>query len=119
MVIEGHKLLLFADYSVEVSRKRKEFQPVCAELYKRGIRFTLAYPAVLRLQAPDGEQIILQSLDKANAFLQSLSPSHTASDSYADRVKHGPREQRSPRKDPPKRLKPSALLDQPGHSFTL
>lgn len=72
VMVEGYKLLIFADYSAEVSRKRKEFQSVCAELYKRSIRFTLAYPATLRLQALDGEQLTFQSPKKANAFLRSL-----------------------------------------------
>lgn len=62
---EGQKILLFADYSAEVSRKRKDFQQVCNELYKKGIHFTLAYPAILRLQAPDGEQLTIHSPEKA------------------------------------------------------
>ena len=110
--LDGHKLLIFADYSVEVSRKRKEFQPMCAELYKRGIRFTLAYPAILRLQTPNGDQLTLQSPDKARAYLQSLNADRTSSVTYADRVKQGPRDQRSPRKDPPKRLKPTTAPGQ-------
>lgn len=113
MVIESHKFLIFADYSAEGSRKRKEFQLICAELYKRSIRFTLAYPAILRLQAPDGEQLTFQSLEKANTFLRALPPRQVTPNTYADKVKHGSRDQRSPRKDPPKLLKPTSLLDQP------
>lgn len=117
VLIEGHKLLIFADYSAEVSRKCKEFQPVCAELFKRNVSFTLAYPAVLCLQAPDGEQLKFQSPEKATAFLHTLSSpaKHPSSDTYTEKVKSGPREQRSPRKDLPKHLKHTSSLDQLTH----
>lgn len=117
VVIEGHKLLIFTDYSMAVSRKLKEFQLVCAELYKRRVHFTLAYPAILRLQVPYGEKLNFQSPEKVNGFLHSLSlsPRQTPSKTYAEKVKYGPREQRSPRKDPPKRLKHTSSFDQCAH----
>lgn len=107
VVIEGHKLLIFADLSAGVSQKRKDFQPVCAELFKCNVNFTLAYPAVLCLQALDGEQLTFQSPDKATAFLCILLSltKPPSSDTYAEKVKSGLREQRSPRKDLPKHLK--------------
>lgn len=117
VVIEGHKQLIFADYSAEVSRKSRKFQPACAELFKRSVCFTLAYPAVLRLQAPDGEQLTFQSPEKANAFLRSLPsrPSNPLLTHMQKKLKSGPREQRSPGKDPPKCLKHTSTINQPTH----
>lgn len=53
MRIERHKLLMFADYSQEVSRKR-DFSQICATLHSKHIKFTLAYPATLYVQASIG-----------------------------------------------------------------
>lgn len=46
----GQKLLIFQDYSTQVSLRRKEFPGVCAALINRGARFALMYPARLRLE---------------------------------------------------------------------
>lgn len=54
--IEGSELPIFADYSVELTRKRKLFSKFCMELHHNCVKFTLAYPAVLSLQTPDGNQ---------------------------------------------------------------
>lgn len=45
--LDGHKLLIFADHSQEVSRRRKSFQPIYSALHLKGVKFTLAYPAIL------------------------------------------------------------------------
>lgn len=45
--VEGYKLLLFADYSAEVFKKRKSFVHICATLYHKRKKITLAYPATL------------------------------------------------------------------------
>lgn len=53
--LEGHKLLIFADYSQEVSCKQKAFQPICSALHLKGVKFTLAYPIILHLTDTAGE----------------------------------------------------------------
>lgn len=45
--LNGHKLLMFADYTQEVLCRCKAFQPICTALYQKDIKFTLAFPAVL------------------------------------------------------------------------
>lgn len=56
LCIEGHDLLLFSDYSQEVTKKRKEFTGLCAALHQKQIRFMLLYPATLIVTLPNGEQ---------------------------------------------------------------
>ncbi|KAL7846627.1 hypothetical protein SRHO_G00216070 [Serrasalmus rhombeus] len=49
LVYKGNRLGFFPDYSTELSRRRAAFQPVKAILFQRGVRFTLLYPARLRV----------------------------------------------------------------------
>lgn len=54
--IDGYKLLLFADYSAELSKKRRAFTSICTQLHNKKIKFALTYPAVLRITTTDGQQ---------------------------------------------------------------
>lgn len=102
------RVLIFVDYSIEASKKRKAFQEVCTELYKQQIKFTLAFPATLHLKTPNGEQLSFKDPSDAEAFLRSqhadLHP-HTPSKAAPFNLSL---DQRSPRKDSPKRFRPSA-----------
>lgn len=49
--LDSHKLL-FADYSQEVSRRRKAFHPIFKALFQKGVKFTLAYQLPCILQTP-------------------------------------------------------------------
>lgn len=105
--VDGIKILIFADYSMEVSKKRKAFQHICTELHQRQMKFTLAFPATLRIKAPNGDQLSFQNTSEAEAFLRSLrSESHSDSPLRAS-PNNRPLDQRSPRKDSPKRFKSS------------
>ena len=106
--IDGVKILVFADYSIEVSKKRKAFQQVCSELFKQQIKFSLAFPAILRLKAPNGEQLTFHDPSEAEAFVRSrLADPHPHSPSKAAPLNR-PLDQRSPRKESPKRFRASA-----------
>lgn len=59
--IEGTDLLIFADYSAELTTKKKIFSLVCMQLFHKHVKFTLAYPATLYLQTPDSTQILFQN----------------------------------------------------------
>lgn len=114
--LEGHKLLIFADYSQEVSCKHKVFQPICSALHLKGVKFTLAYPAILHLTNQAGETKSFSHPEDAASYLQvhlhipqELSPMDTS------RYPKGPREQRRPRKDPPKRILYSNNPGTPKH----
>lgn len=37
LIIDGHKLLVFADYSTEASRRRKTFANVCSQLHTKKV----------------------------------------------------------------------------------
>lgn len=54
--IDGYKILLFADYSVDLSKKRRLFTPLCSQLHSKKIKFAPTYPAVLRITTADGNQ---------------------------------------------------------------
>lgn len=66
--LDGNKLLLFTDYSQEVSQS---FQQICQALFQNSIKFTLAYPATLRLTDSSGEQKSFTHPDEASHFMQS------------------------------------------------
>lgn len=63
--LDGHQLLLFADYSEEVTQQRKAFSDVCTKLYNAKTKFTLAYPAILKFSDKTGKQLTF--LDPADA----------------------------------------------------
>lgn len=71
--VEGHTLLLFVDYSAEVSRKRKAFLQICFVLFHHQFKFTLAYPAILHLTSSEGERLTFHSPLEAEQFLQSIN----------------------------------------------
>lgn len=98
--LDGHKLLLFAGYSPEISLKRKAFQPIRAALYQKGVKFTMAYPPILRFTDPSGDSKSLPHPEEAQQYMQAYlhilidtlapsTPSHLAT----------PRDQHSPSKD--------------------
>lgn len=39
LTLRGHKLLIFGDFSAEVTQKRRAFSAVCTSLYRKQIRF--------------------------------------------------------------------------------
>lgn len=55
--VEGLKLLVFAGYSQEVSRKRRSSTQICASLYQKRAKFTLAYPSILYIQTLQGDRV--------------------------------------------------------------
>lgn len=72
--IEGHKILIFADYSMEVSKKRRAFSTICLHLYKKGVKFTLAYPVVLYVQTPAGDrEAFINPIDAERYVVDHLS----------------------------------------------
>lgn len=46
---QGATLRMYPDYSAALSRKRADFNPVKQAFYKKGVKFRLRYPAVLRV----------------------------------------------------------------------
>lgn len=69
--VEGHKLVIFADYSAEVSRKRRAFSNVCSMLHNNKVRFTLAYPVALRITTPEEHQQTFTDPEEAETFLNT------------------------------------------------
>lgn len=52
---ENTGLLIFPDYSMETQHQRKSFDQVRAMLRKKGIKYSMLFPAKLRVQ--DGERV--------------------------------------------------------------
>ncbi|CAL9685133.1 unnamed protein product [Knipowitschia caucasica] len=69
---EGRTLRLVPDTPPEVRIARRAFNTVCAELFKRDIRFRMAYPAILSFEA-NGGQKSFKDPNKAEAFVSSLT----------------------------------------------
>lgn len=72
LMVEGHSLLLFGDYSLEVSRTCKAFSKVCAALLVKQIKFSLAYPATLLLMSQSGRQLVFLDPKDTEAFLNNI-----------------------------------------------
>lgn len=70
--IGGHDILIFADYSMDLSKRRKNFSKICTQLYQRQIKFSLAYPATLYISMPDGGQRIFYDYTEAESFVANL-----------------------------------------------
>lgn len=85
-----HKLLLFTDYSVEVSKQRKSFAPICSQLHQHNLKFSLAYPAVLRLHSPQGDKMSFTSSADAQQYVESLLVGDMASTSIMDDTPSAP-----------------------------
>lgn len=69
--MEGIKLLLFADYSQEVFKKRKTFSQLCASLHHKRVKFNLSYPAILHVQTPQGERVSFASLAETERYVST------------------------------------------------
>lgn len=68
----GHKLRFYEDYSADVLKQRAEYKEVMAELYKRGLRPSLLFPAKLRITLQSGEKKWLTSVTEATKFIHNL-----------------------------------------------
>lgn len=67
------KLLLFPDYTMETQRQRRSFDAVKAGLRRRGVKYSILFPAKLRVV--DGESIRFFTNPKdAAAWLETLPP---------------------------------------------
>lgn len=70
--IEGSELLIFADYTIALSSKRKLFSNLCTKLYHKQIRFSLAYPSILNIPLPDGGQHSFYDHQEAKNFFECM-----------------------------------------------
>lgn len=67
--LKGTKILLFEDFSVEVSRRRRAFGEVCSQLFHRKVRFRLVYPATLIVSPENGPPQSFTTPEKAKEAL--------------------------------------------------
>ncbi|KAJ4944614.1 hypothetical protein JOQ06_013157, partial [Pogonophryne albipinna] len=70
---KGHKIRLYDDYSPDVLKQRAEYRSPMAELYKRGYKPALLFPAKLRITLPNGDRTWLMSAPEAVKFVQDLN----------------------------------------------
>lgn len=105
--IKGQVILLFADYSAQVAKLRREFSGLCSALYRCQIKFQLQYPATLRVAMPDGTSAVFSDPCVAMESLQELLTAEDARD-LADRGRgnykrwersRSPEERRLPQRD--------------------
>lgn len=67
----GYDVLLFADYSPALAQKRRKFSDICKFLHDRHLKFSLAYPATLRVQDQEGRVLIFSSAEEANDYFRN------------------------------------------------
>lgn len=67
------KLMMFPDSTIETQRQRRTYDTVKAALRHTGIRYSILFPANLRVV--DGETVrIFTGPKDANAWLETLPP---------------------------------------------
>ena len=67
---KGSEIHIYADYSAEVARKRAMFTPIKAQLKEDGLRFSLLFPAKLRVIV-NGNKHEFNTSPEVAAFLES------------------------------------------------
>ncbi|CAL9707506.1 unnamed protein product [Knipowitschia caucasica] len=72
LLYKDHPIRIYEDYSPDVLKLRSEYRTAMAELYKRGYRPALLFPAKLRIMMPNGERKWLTSAPAAEKFVQDL-----------------------------------------------
>lgn len=88
LIIDGHSLLLFSNYFMEISRKCKAFGKECSLLYKRQIRFSLGYPAILYLTSRSERQHVFRDPAEVELFLTQLQEESIPEGSLPPRTNH-------------------------------
>ena len=72
LLYNGHKIRLYDDYSPDLLKQRAEFKTCMAELYQRGYKPALLYPAKLRVTLPNGERAWLPTVAEATKFVHGF-----------------------------------------------
>ena len=72
LLYNGHKIRLYEDYSPDLLKQRAEYKSCMADLYQRGYKPALLYPAKLRITLPNGERAWLRSVAEATKFVHGL-----------------------------------------------
>ena len=72
LLYNGHKIRLYDDYSPDLLKQRAEFKTCMSELYQRGYKPALLYPAKLRVTLPNGERAWLPTVADATKFVHGL-----------------------------------------------
>ncbi|KAL0149605.1 hypothetical protein M9458_055132, partial [Cirrhinus mrigala] len=68
----GQQICIVEDYCPEVMSQRAEYRGVMTELYDRGLKPSLLYPARLRITLSNGERKWLRSVDEARKYVDGL-----------------------------------------------
>lgn len=68
----GQQIRIVEDYCPEVLSQRAEYREVMSELYGRGLKPSLLYPARLRITLSSGERKWLRSADEARRYVDGL-----------------------------------------------
>lgn len=71
----GRPVRIVEDYCPEVLSQRAEYREVMADLYKRGLRPSLLYPARLRITLSSGDKKWLRSAEEARRYIAGLTSS--------------------------------------------
>lgn len=72
LVLEDNALLIFADYSAELSKRRNAFSPICMALAAKNIKSSLLYPAKLLLMSDTGRQLTFFEPEEAETYMQQM-----------------------------------------------
>ncbi|KAI4810348.1 hypothetical protein KUCAC02_019186 [Chaenocephalus aceratus] len=65
----GTPIAIYEDYPSEIVEQRREYQEVMSELYQRGFKPALLFPARLNITLKDGARKRLSSVSEAKYFI--------------------------------------------------
>lgn len=71
-MVENKTLLIFSDFSAELSKRRKAFSPICTALVKKNTKFLLLYPAKLSIMSETGGQLTFLDPEDVETYMQQM-----------------------------------------------
>lgn len=84
--IRDHKILIFGDFSAELTQKRRAFSAVCSNLFRKQTQFALLYPAILKVFHKDGPPTLYRTPEEAMSALNIDTSTRAGSPSKVDSI---------------------------------
>ena len=78
LLFNGSRVLIFPDYSAELARRRRAFDPVKRRLRERSLKFALRYPCTLSVWVDGKEHQFRDSTAAETVFMTSRDSSTTS-----------------------------------------
>ncbi len=71
------RIYFYPDYSAELSKQRREFDPIKKKLREMNLDYSLLYPSVLRIKCGEGKPRLFRNLQDAEDFVKEMETSRS------------------------------------------